>query len=266
MIAHDPLRSCTATMPLTSSHFQRGNAYFSLFFRTFSVPDEVKQVPVMDLSRTWALIGHILETLGASKLSDLSQDIILGEGLCAGTCIQWLSQFFQTRLSVLPTKGITFFPLEVADSSKVEEATRPFRFLQASYKISSQVHKIFPSLNLTSPEYFSSKLLRAKNMRLGRRLPGGADYPIADLLKQLKNLTGQSKGYLMGISSKNPACQNHAIALHLEGPFCFLDPAFGEGVAETKTDLLLLLAAHLMKNYPDYTSFALLEFLPAASS
>lgn len=220
--------------------------------------------------KKWTYYTKLCHSINNSLFNTLSHtainSIILGDGLCAAITLQYLTHFINTNspltFSSLPFKsepislsGVNFYPLETLAEEELEKKTRELRFLQATYKMSS-IYKEKDSL-----EYIPKSVLQNKELVITKRLPDLKNSPqafsINDLILKLDPLNEQDKEYIMGISSEN---NSHAIFLHLQSPFHFFDPAFGLTKAEQKKDFFLFLANYLTEKYPDYSSFALLEF------
>lgn len=131
---------------------------------------------------------------------------------------------------------------------------RRLRFLQAVYKIESA---------FSTFRYFPKQILKRENLELVRRVPevksANLSFPISEIFTIIKELEAQSNkgsGYLLCLEGP----LNHGFGLYLKAPYHFVDPAHGLAVSDNKHDLLLFLANYLAEKYPDYHSFALLEF------
>ncbi len=111
-------------------------------------------------------------------------------------------------------------------------------------------------------EFVPDRILKEKELQIVKRIPDSRTsqlqaFPIQHLIAELKQLSiqGGQSGYLLGLSGP----VNHALALHLNPPFHFVDPQYGIAIADSYEDLILFLAAHLTEKYANYNAFALLE-------
>ena len=230
--------------------------------------------------RKWSEITLLCQDLPSSHLIGLKNsefnNLFFGEGsLCAGSVMQYFSQFFKTHspldaspfpiASIDPLEveegGMMFYPFTLTDDF-LETQTKGLRYLQAAYK-AAYTFKTRDSL-----EFMPGSTLKNLELQLLNRIPNIEDseeiaFKITDLVPKIKELLekdeeSDEKGYLLGI--RGPI--NHSLALHLKEPFHFVDPTYGIGMASNVESLVLFLVSYLMEKYSQYSSFALLEIAP----
>lgn len=260
-------------------HLTHFIANFSQLYHHFQTNAILRSESLMAMKK-WSNYTKLCHSIGDSLFASLSSstinNIFFGQGLCTAVSLHYLSHFFKTRspltFASLPIKsepiyfsGVNFYSIESLETNeqKLGEKTQHLRFLQATYKMASAYREG------DSLEYLPSSLLNNKELQIVRRLPdfknSKQSFSIQDLIPELKNLADQvvDKGYLMGISREN---NSHAIFLYLKPPYHFLDPSYGIAISDQKEDFLLFLANFLTEKYPDYQSFALLEFIKSSES
>ena len=208
--------------------------------------------------------------------SDINQ-FYLGEGICTGNVIEYFSDFFSSHSPLdsplfpisLNSQNqdldpcVNFFPF-IFSQETIENSTSKARFLQAAYKVAYALKKEDNFM-----EFVPHGILKEKKLKIVKRIPDSKTsqeyaFPIQHLIVELKQLSTQESqsGYLLGLSG--PA--NHALALHLNPPFHFLDPKYGIAIASSTEDLILFLAAHLTEKYSNHDAFALLEIASSTLS
>lgn len=238
---------------------------FSEFFCKFPRVEALDTEGTLAM-RKWSMFTDLCNRLGPSTLAKLSSstinDLFMEYGLCTAAVIQHFAQFFKSRSPLescpiqlqkeplLSKNGeVRFYPIDASDE-KLAERTQHLRFLQAAYQTASYFKEG------SSTEYFSKQIQSKKGIQLTKRFPNS---DVTDLLPELKKLTGQSdKGYLIGLKSSTE--RPHAIALYLDKPYHLFDLNYGIAIADNEQNFMLFLANYLTEKYPEYDSFALLEF------
>lgn len=196
--------------------------------------------------------------LSEKELKDLFFDF----GPCQAAVVQYFSQLDRTGS---PTESIPlpiveepminsllkFYPIR---PKELQSKTRELRFLMAAFKMA--VH----CRSALSLEYFPEKILDRYHLKPVSCLPsleeGNVTYAMKDILKVFKDLNLKNH-FLLSLAEKGA---DHAIALHLQSPYHFFDPAFGLAVSENKEEFFLFLVSYLTTKYPGCSSFRLLEF------
>jgi hypothetical protein len=252
--------------------------HLSHFIANFSKPyltsqrESIIRTESLLWMKKWSNFSQLCQLMENSPFSNLSDSesnqFFLGEGLCFGVVVHYFSQFFQNSspkkaapfpLSSIPHADlgscVTFYPFIVNDQI-LNEKTRHFRFLQASYTTA------YAFKSKESMEFVPNEMLKKNKLNLVKRIPDLAiteklAFQMPELVPELKKLINQeNRGYLLALGGPS----NHAIALHLRPPFHFLDPSNGIAFADKLEDLVIFLATYLNEKFPDHHSFALLEF------
>lgn len=243
--------------------------YILLFRQTVpsSLRIEMFKLASFQLLRKWS----VLSQTGLSLKKDYSipaperiNSLFLGDGVCTGLIVSYFSRFFSSLdplasvpISLLPpvkAQSVDFYSVNLADS-QLEEKTKHVRFLHAAYGMSTSFCRT------NSLEFVPKLILNREKLELKRRLPdlsaAEPSFPISSLLPVLHSLEpDQHSGHLLGLGGP----QNHAIAVYLQKPYHFFDPSHCLVLAESKSELLLVLANFLTSSYPQHKQFALLEF------
>lgn len=244
------------------------------------------------LLKTWADMTKLTAKFGSSSISELqlskiqSESWLCGNGCCLGAVISHFDCFLKTRD---PLKSI--FPVDDLISAKIAgesntillhrfsldkealENSSRLRFVQAAHLLSGLFPEAIKKRKQdisSSPSFFSevipARVLKKFNLQMSQRIPahseGKSGCEMEDFIPQLQQLTSQNKMYVLGI---NDGRGSHAIGVHLEQPFHFIDFKYGIVTAENRDDMILFLANFLTEKYTNFNTFALLELAPLRS-
>lgn len=227
------------------------------------------------LVRKWSNFTQLCQSFGDTAFSQLTNAdlsyLLFEEGLCMGTDVDYLSQFFRTRspLKSIPypvksahndvNSSVKFYPFTI-DIETLAAQTQSFRFLHAAYKIAYSCKKG----DTDRLEFVPSNILRKKELKVVKRIPDPKiqkkfAFKIENLLPELNKLTSQNAnpntGYILLIGGPNV----HALTLYLQAPYHFVDPSNGIAIANTQEDLVLFLANYLTEKFQAYQAFSLVE-------